>query len=143
LHSTALPVARNAGIARRVTSMSPNTFVSNIARHSSIGVRSNDGCGASTPALFTSTRNSDGIANPSASVTSSGSTRSDPPAAAASSARPSPARGSRMVATTSNPRAASSSAVARPIPRLAPVMSAVPCASIPVPHPISRARRRR
>src|SRR5439155_8463020 len=41
-------------------------------------------------------------------------------------ARSAPAFGSRMVATTSKPRRASSVATARPMPRLAPVTSATP-----------------
>src|SRR5438128_1917948 len=42
--------------------------------------------------------------------------------------RSAPALGSRMVATTSKPRRASSVATARPMPRLAPVTSATPSA---------------
>ncbi len=43
-----------------------------------------------------------------------------------SASMPAPAAMSRMVATVSKPRLASSSAMARPIPRLAPVPHALP-----------------
>ena len=52
------------------------------------------------------------------------------PLAAACSGSAAPAAGWRIVATVSKPRAASSSATARPIPRLAPVTTATPSGSI-------------
>src|SRR5262245_40523966 len=137
LQITRPPASWIRGIARRVTSTSPNTFVSNISRHSSSGVSSTGRCSRSTPALFTSTRRPSGRRIVSGRVTSSGSTRSRPASACASSARPAPADTSRIVATTSKPRRASSSAIARPIPRLAPVTAAIPAGSMVSPVPMA------
>ena len=75
------------------------------------------------PALLTRTRTSFGTSNVEGSVTSSRLTLSRP---SASASMPAPAAVSRMVATVSKPRLASSSAMARPIPRLAPVTNALP-----------------
>src|SRR5262245_28856808 len=137
LQITPPPALRTSGIARRVTSTSPKTFVSNISRHSSSGVSSTGRCSRSTPAWLTSTRRPSGRRIVSARVTSSASTRSRPPRACASSGRPAPAWASRIVATTSNPRRASSSAIARPMPRLAPVTAAIPAGSMLPPVPMA------
>src|SRR5437879_5478782 len=117
------------GIACFVTSTSPNTLVSKIARHASAGITSTGRLSLSTPALFTSTRSPAGRFIVDASFTSRRSTRSVVPSPA-SAERSAPTAGSRIVATTSNPRRASSIATARPIPRPAPVTSATPFASM-------------
>ena len=122
-----LPLAwRSAGIARRVTSIKPNRLVSNISRHSSMGADSTGRYGPSTPALLTSTRSCFGISMVSGLVTSRRLTSIVP--LPAWLGRSLPAAGSRMLAMTSKPRCASSVAMARPMPRLAPVTRAVPSA---------------
>src|SRR2546421_2827716 len=130
LQITPPPAARTSGIARLVTSTSPNTLVSNMSRHSSRGVSSTGRCSRSTPALLTRTRRPSGSRTASGRVTSKAWTRSRPSASAASSDIPAPAVGSRIVATTSKPRRASSSAIARPMPLLAPVTAAIPAGSM-------------
>ena len=75
------------------------------------------------PALFTRTRRSSGSSNVAGSVTSSLAVRRRP---SVSDAMEAPASGSRMVATVSKPRSANSRAIARPMPRLAPVTNALP-----------------
>src|SRR2546421_475032 len=85
LQITPPPAARTSGIARRVTSTSPNTLVSNMSRHSSRGVSSTGRCSRSTPALLTRTRRPSGRRTSSGRVTSNAWTRSRPSASAAMS----------------------------------------------------------
>ena len=119
LQITPPPAARMTGIACLVTSTRPNTLVSKIARHASAGITSTGRLSLSTPALFTSTRRPSGRCMVEASFTSRRSTRSEVPGAGFVG-QAAPSSGSRIVATTSKPRRASSIATARPIPRPAP-----------------------
>src|SRR4051812_19005143 len=82
------------------------------------------------PALFTRTRRSDGSSIDLGSSTSRRCTVIEPDAVPTSSTRSSPAFGSRIVATTSKPARARSTAMPRPMPRLAPVTTATPEDSI-------------
>src|SRR5438874_1658363 len=125
LQITPPPAARMIGTARFVTSTSPNTLVANKRCHDSSGMCSTGRLSLSTPALLTSTRKPSGSAMLEGSVTSSRSTRipDDPK-------RSSPSVVFLIEATVSKPRAASSIATARPIPRLAPVTTAVPLGSM-------------
>ena len=122
-----------SGIACFVTSTSPNTLVSKIARHASAGITSSGRLSLSTPALFTSTRRPSGRCIVDGSFTSSRSTRIVP-------ARRPRRRGRRRRPdrASSRPRRsrarASSIATARPIPRLAPVTTATPVASMRREH---------
>src|SRR2546423_15061343 len=52
LQITPPPVERMSGIARLVTSMRPNTLVSNNVRHDSMGITSTGRLSLSTPALL-------------------------------------------------------------------------------------------
>ena len=60
LQITPPPASRMIGIARLVTSTSPNTLVSKSVRHTSAGITSSGRLSLSTPALFTSTRSPSG-----------------------------------------------------------------------------------
>ena len=139
LHTTEGRLTRRTGMALMVTATRPSTLVSNTARQSSRRLCSTGRYSESTPALFTSTRRSSGNAKVAGSVTSIRATVSRPSVPAAVGASPTPSAGFRMVATVSNPRLASSTATARPMPRLAPVTSALPPTSI-VNSPLSDPR---
>ena len=73
-------------MARRVTSTSPNTLVSNTWRHASGVVSSTGRFSSSTPALFTRTRRPSGMSMVAGSVTSRRSTSSEPAPLTAGSA---------------------------------------------------------
>src|SRR5665213_21757 len=115
------------GTACLVTSTRPNTLVANKRSHDSSGMCSSGRLSLSTPALFTSTRRPSGNEIDDGSVTSRRATWIRP---GAIPSRSLPSAGSRIVAMVSNPRAASSITTARPIPRLAPVTTAVPLGSM-------------
>src|SRR3954452_12053379 len=117
--------ARSAGSTACVTAAWPTTLTSSTWRRVSIG-RPSIGPIVALPALFTSASRRSGsvsgsAARSSALVTSSLMCR----IRGFSAARASPSSGRRTPAMTSQPFAASAVAVARPMPRAAPVISTV------------------
>ncbi len=116
------PARRSAGISASVTATAPTTFTSNVARQSST-VESATGPGKKMPALWTSTSSSPiaavAAAIASVSVTSSGSVVAPSRSAVACNA------GEGRPANSKVCVGARAVAMAAPIPRLAPVMSAV------------------
>src|SRR3954464_1108812 len=123
---TILPfAARSAGSAACVTAAWPTTLTSSWWRSASIG-RPSIGPVTATPALLTTAASRSGsaagsAARSSALVTSSLTCR----IRGFSTASASPSSGRRTPAMTSQPFPASAVAVARPMPRAAPVISTV------------------
>src|SRR2546430_1618330 len=120
-----------AGMNARNVRKTPSRSVATVSRQSS-SVISCSGCvGPATPALATTARTGPSASAPAAIAATDASSRTSqasgsavPPAFPAASTVSARLAGSLALAATVNPPAASATAIARPMPRLAPVTTA-------------------